>query len=135
MVAYARHHSGRCREGHPAASRKEPGMMCRLIAPLAAAAAVAATTAVPAAATTTPPPPPAPPSAYVQTANYNNGCSDWSLRSNYPMSSTAPRWVFHCTNYDGYYTSQDSYYWNAEQQKVIPFDKASWDPWFDEYTD
>jgi hypothetical protein len=73
----------------------------RLIVLLGFVAASAAIRAAPTAATATPLPPPAPPSAYVQTANYNNGCGDWSLRSTYPMSPPATRWVFYCSNYDG----------------------------------
>jgi hypothetical protein len=107
-------------------------MTRRLIALVVLAAASAAVLAAPAAATT-PPPPTAPPSAYVQTATYNNGCTDWYLQSTYPMSATDPQWVFYCSNYDGYFTSQDGYYWNPDLQTVILFEQAVWDDGFDWY--
>jgi hypothetical protein len=105
-------------------------MTRRLIALLVLAAAAAVVVAAPAEAS--PPPPPGPPSAYVQTATYNNGCTDWYLQSTYPMSATDPQWVFTCSSTDGwpdsyYWTSQDSYYWNADRQTVIQFQWTVWD--------
>jgi hypothetical protein len=108
----------------------------RLIALLVLVAASAALVAAPAAATP-PPLPPQPPSAYVPTSNYSNGCSDWYLRSSYPMSTADPKWVFTCSNDwavdDSYYgTSSDSYYWNAALQQAILFEQTVWDSsgWF-----
>jgi len=106
-------------------------MTRRLIALLVLATASAALVAARAAATT-PPPPPQPPSAYVQTSNYSNGCSDWYLRSNYPMSAADPKWVTTCVNVwadDGWYygESDSSYYWNATLQQAILFDELGWD--------
>src|SRR5262245_14397233 len=106
-------------------------MTRRLIAVLAVVGASTALLAAPAAATPPPPQPPQLPSAYVQTANYNNGCSDWYLRSSFPMSTANPKWVFTCSNTfdDGYYVyyAQDYYYWNAVLQKVILFEQVVWD--------
>lgn len=105
-------------------------MTRRLILLLVVVAAAVLSAA--AAATTTPPPPPRPPSAYVQTSAYSLGCSDWSLRSNYPMSVANPKWVFTCANVwadDGSYYGEadDSYYWNATLQKAVLFDEQVWD--------
>jgi hypothetical protein len=61
----------------------------------------------------------------VQTANYTDGCSDWSLDSTYP------RWQFDCSNTygDEWYSwgSTDFYYWNAVQQRAILFRQTAWD--------
>lgn len=109
-------------------------MMRRLIVLLVVIAASAAVLAAPAVATT-PPRPPQPPSAYVQAAAYTNGCTDWSLQSTYPASPAAPRWVFYCSSYDGYFNSADGFYWDADRQTVIQFYWAVWDDGFDWYWD
>jgi hypothetical protein len=117
-------------------------MTRRLIALLVLVAAVAAVFADGAVATT-PPRPPQPPSVYVQTAAYNNGCSDWYLQSNYPMSTANPKWVFSCSNtywYDpsdpeAWYQTYDSYFWNADSQKAILWDYGVWDNWMGWYWD
>jgi hypothetical protein len=108
----------------------------RLVLHLVVAAASAAVLAAPAAATTTTPPrPPQPPSAYVQTANYNLGCSDWFLGSTYP-SVPDPRWQFDCSSTDGdeWYSwgSTDWYYWNPGLQQAILYLQTGWDSydWF-----
>ena len=106
--------------------------MTRRLIVLLVLAAAAAALAAPASATTTPPQPPQPPTAYVQVSTYSNGCSGWSLRSNYPMSTTDPKWVFTCVNVwadDGFYYGEtdDSYYWNANLGQAILFDQQVWD--------
>jgi hypothetical protein len=109
-------------------------MTRRLIVLLVLVAASAAVLVTPAAATT-PPPPPGPPSAYVQTANYNSGCSDWYLRSISQVVSNL-NWVSDCSNTygDEWYSwvQIDSYYWNAGQQRAILFEQQVWDSdgWF-----
>jgi hypothetical protein len=108
-------------------------MTRRLIVVLVMVAASAAVLAAPAEAT--PPRPPQPPGAYVQTAAYNNGCTDWFLQSTYPMSPAAPQWVFTCQSFDGYLYAEDRYYWNADRQTVILYEQTVWDDGFDWYTD
>jgi cytolysin (calcineurin-like family phosphatase) len=104
-------------------------MTRRVIALLALALTATALLVAPAAATTTSPPrPPQPPSAYVQTANYTDGCSDWFLDST--------SWQFNCSNTygDEWYSwgTTDWFYWNAAQQNAILYAKSGWDSndWF-----
>jgi hypothetical protein len=114
---------------------------------VAAVVALLATTALSASAatTTTPAPPPAPPSAYVQTSDYTDGCTDWSLQSTWPFSVANPKWVFTCTNTfwydpsdpDAWLRSWDSYYWNADKQTAIQWQYQIWDNylfWWDSCT-
>jgi hypothetical protein len=102
-------------------------MARRLIPLLALVLTATALLVASAAAATTPPPPPGPPSAYVQTANYTDGCTDWSLQSTPPMSAANPKWVFTCTNTywydpndpDAWWESWNRYYWDANTQTAI----------------
>src|SRR5262249_40958593 len=115
--------------------RRRPRMTRRVIELLALALTATWLLAAPAAATVTPPPPPGPPSAYLQTANYNGGCSDWYLRSISEIVTNL-NWVTDCSNTygDEWYSwvQIDSYYWNAGQQRAILFEQQAWDSdgWF-----
>jgi hypothetical protein len=124
--------------------------MKRLLFALAVVASFVVATvflaAPPAAAATgsPPPPPPAPPSAYVRTTDFTDGCTDWSLQSDWPGS---PTWVFTCTNTDFYdfydpvnypnawFQGWDRYFWNADTQKAILWDYGGYDAWMDWYSD
>jgi hypothetical protein len=110
----------------------EVSLTRRLIVLLVLVAASAAVLAVPAAATTTTPPPrpPQPPSAYVQTANYTDGCSDWYLRSISQVGSNL-KWVSDCSSTYGdewyWWVSIDSYYWDAGLQQATLFEGQVYD--------
>ena len=119
-------------------------MARRLIALLALTlTATALLTTQAAAAATTPPRPPEPPSAYVQTANYTDSCTDWSLQSTSPFSVSNPKWVFTCTSTysydptdpDAWWESWNRYYWDGNSQTAILWDEGIWDNWYWWYYD